>query len=248
MSYKSIYPLLLGILHFTFHCCLSQQQVTSMATSNSTAPATSYSGVKGAGLKNSGNGLASNWDSTGTSFTINYSTTASNITKVTQFMVSGHASPFLPISFSNAIIKVRRLANSYVTDTRNYFNFWANYSSTIPVKGATTGIFNIIPPEVTDVETSFLTNNINSGIDNIFQNNVNHLHANNIERVDFILLNGLTTFAQASLDGTGVLTIDRGTGDPFNIAVILSVDANNNPLTYGPLISVSASQFGGSLL
>ena len=142
---------------------------------------------------------------------------------------------------------MRRRGNAYVNDARNYFTVWANYSSE-PAAGATTGTFNIIPPEMTDPETTFLTNNINIGIDNIFENTNSHLHANNIERIDYIVPTGLRPGNQTDLDGTGVLVMDRGSGDPFKIAAILSLDASNQPASYGPPVAVSSTHFGPTLL
>jgi hypothetical protein len=226
--------------------CRAQQAVTSIVTNSISASPLTYANVKGAGLRSSNGALSSSWDSTGTNFTVNFNQTTANITSVTQFMVSGHPRPIITWPLTS-LVKVRRLANSYVNDTRDYFNYWALNATITPANNTTTGTFNLVAPEVGTAEAAFLTNNINSGYDNIFQNSINSLHANNIERVDFILPNSLKPTAQLDLDGAGALILDRGTGDPFKIAVILSLDGNNDPLTYGPLITVSASQFGGDL-
>jgi hypothetical protein len=238
-------PIIFLTVIFACVCCSAQQQILSIVTSNSSATPVSYTGIKGAGLRNASNALSSNWDSTGTNFTINYCATAVNITSVTQFTVNGHPRPFItwPI---NATVKLRRLGNAYVNDTRNYYNFWS-VASSLPATGATSGTFNLLAPEITSPEAAFISNNINSGYDNIFQNTISSLHANNIERVDYILPGGLKPKVQLDVDGAGPVVFDRGAGDPFKIALILSLDNNGDPLTFGPLVSVNASQFGPDL-
>jgi hypothetical protein len=223
----------------------AQQKVISIVTNSTSASPLSYSGTKGAGLTGANGNLASNWDSTGTNFTVNYSQTTTNITSIIQFTVYNHPRPFITWPL-NATVKLRRLANAYVNNTGNYFNFWSVASSS-PANNAVTGTFNLLSPEVTAPETAFLTNNINSGYDNIFQNTNANLHANNIERVDYILPNGLNPRVQLDLDGAGAVIFDRGNGDPFNIALILSLDANGDPQTYGPMVQVQANQFGANL-
>jgi hypothetical protein len=240
-----IRPILVVLLFAAGISTYAQQKITSMVTSNSSAPMVTYNNVKGSGLRGNGNTLASNWDSTGSNFTVNFNATANSITSITQFTVANHPRPMITWPL-NAQIKIRRLANAYVTDTRNYFNFWTVYSS-IPAVNLLTGTFNIAGPEVTTPELALLSNNINSGYDNIFQNTINNLHANNIERIDFILPSGLKPTQQLDIDGAGAVVFDRGTGDNFNIAAILSLDGSNNPLTYGPMISVTASSFGNDL-
>jgi hypothetical protein len=231
---------------FAGSCAFAQQQITSIVTTTTSNAPVNYNNVKGAGLRNASNVMSSKWDSTGSNFIMNYNATSNNIVSITQFDVSGHTSPFItwPV---NALVKLRRRGNTYVNDTRNYYNFWARHS-TIPVPGSTSGTFNIIAPEVVSPENAFMSNNISSGYDNIFQNTITLLHAGNIERVDYILPAGLDPFVQYDIDNTGVVVFDRGSGDPFKVAAILSVNVNNDPLTYGPLVSVTAAQFGPALL
>src|SRR5215210_7094142 len=91
----------------------AQQPITAITTSNSTLTPVSYTGVKGAGLYTSGGIMGSDWDSTGTNFTVNFNSGTNNRTSITQFTVTGHANPLAPLS-TNAVVKVRRLANAYV--------------------------------------------------------------------------------------------------------------------------------------
>lgn len=238
--------ILLFLASLSAYHVFAQQQVSSIVTSNSTLPMVSYGSVKGAGMTDAMGALSSSWDSTGSNFTVNYNAVPNNITTLQQFNVVGYAQPFIkqPV---NALVKIRRTSNSYVSDTRNHFNFWSEYSA-IPTNNATTGTFNITGPEVVSPELAFLSNNLNSGYDNIFQNTINSLHSGNIERIDFIVPEGVKPARLYDINNAGVLVIDRGQGDPFKVAIITSVDANNDPLTYGPLISVTAANFGPNLL
>jgi hypothetical protein len=224
---------------------LAQRPIISIGTTSRTKASISYNFIKGAGLRAAGGAMSSDWDSTGTSFTMNYNVSINNVTSISQFNVAGIAKTFItwPV---NAFVKLRRNANSYVGDTSNHYNFWA-INSLIPPPLAKLGIFNFIAPEITSPEDAFISNNINSGYDNIFQNTINYLHSGNIERVDFILPDGLKPAAY-DLDNAGAAVVDRGVGDPFKIAAILSLDVNKNPLTYGPLVSVTTAQFGPALL
>jgi hypothetical protein len=225
----------------------AQQQITSISTSGSNPAMVTYNGIKGAGLRNSTGGLRSAWDSTGTSFTVNYNAAATNnIKSVTQYTVSGLSTTVLTAP-ANAIVKLRRHGNAYVTDTRIHHNFWATHSS-VPAALATTGTFNFTAPEVILPEDAFLLNNITSGYDNIFENSINNLHASNIERLDFIIPDGLRALSDTDLVHSGVAIFDRGSGDPFKIAAITAVNASNDPTAYGPLVAVTAANFGPGLL
>jgi hypothetical protein len=160
-------------------------------------------------------------------------------------MVAGQNSPTIKFPV-NSIIRVRRKANTYVPDTSNHFNFWATYSS-VPADFAASGTFNFTAPEIIFPEDAFASNSINSGYDNIFSNTIDNVHSGNIERVDFIIPAGLKTLVTSDTSMAGIAVFDRGVGDAFKIAAILSIDNNNNPLTYGPLITVAASNFGPGL-
>jgi hypothetical protein len=224
-----------------------QQPITAISTTNNTAALVTYNNVKGAGLRRSDGVLRSSWDSSGTSFTVKFNAaTTANIKSVTQYTV-GSLSINVMQAPANAIVKLRRVGNSYVNDTRVHHNFWATYSS-IPAAMATSGTYNFTAPEVLLPEDAFLLNNITSGYDNIFENTINNLHASNIERVDFIIPDGLTPLNNTDRTNSGVAVFDRGSGDPFKIAAITAVDASNNPTAYGNLVSVTAANFGAGLL
>jgi hypothetical protein len=240
------YPVCLLVLLLS---CLSKAQspITSIVTSSSTATVVSYSNYKGAGLRDASNALISNWDSLSSSYTVNFNApSAANILSLTQFSVPGIGTTILKMPVS-AIVKLRRLANSDVGDARVYYNFWAAYSS-MPNPGDLNGTFNFTASEVLAPEDAFLTNNLLSGYDNIFQNTIASPHFGNIERVDFLIPAGLKPYSDSDRIQSGTVVIDRGIGDPFKIAVITAVNGSNDPIAYGPMISVTAANFGDTLL
>ena len=243
MIMKRNYLILLAFI-FAGISASEQRPITTISTTSNTDVPVTYNNVKGAGLMQANRTMRSFWDSTSTNFTVNYNTGTNNVTSVTQLTVSRVPSVFISWPL-NAFIRVRRNANVYVDDTRIHYNFWAKYSSE-PYSGDVSGTFNFNAPEVVAPENSLLSNNVNSGYDNIFQNTDNNLHAGNIERVDFILPVGLKPVAY-DIANAGTVVFDRGVGDPFKIAAVLSLDNNKDPLTYGPLVSVNASQFGPNL-
>jgi hypothetical protein len=87
---------------------------------------------------------------------------------------------------------------------------------------------------------------INRGSDNIFTNDfIEDPTSNNIERVDFVYKNGVAT---TQLNAVGFLITERGGNDPFKMAAITGIDANQNPTSFGPLITVSAASYGASIM
>jgi hypothetical protein len=249
----AIHQLAAKIFTYTVACILfpgfyagAQQAVTAILTENITSSPLSYTSIKGAGLRNPSNVLISSWDSTG-SFTVNYNAPAvANILRLNQFSVASFAAPVITMPL-DAIVKLRRASNADVGDARNYYNFWAQYSS-IPAAGSASGIFNFTAPQVVNPENAFLLNNLTSGYDNIFQNTIANPHFGNIERIDFIVPAGLHCSNNNDRLQSGVVVIDRGTGDPFKIAAITAIDATNKPTSFGNLVSVTAANFGVNLL
>ncbi len=81
------------------------------------------------------------------------------------------------------------------------------------------------------IEDLFLTNDIAIGIDNLFAN-TKATNFNNIERIDVVMPTGRTIL---SPDAEGFAVFERGTydgHDPAVVALITSVDVNNNPTSY----------------
>lgn len=248
--YPSVYrflPVFLLVILLYSSDLSGQSPINSIATTSTTSGMVSYPNLKGAGLRNNLGTLISYWDSTGSSFTVNFSApAATNTLSLTQFTVGGISTPVIKMPVS-CFVKLRRTANTDVGDDRNYFNFWAAYSS-IPLTGATSGTFNFTAPEVLNPDDAFLSNNLTSGYDNIFQNSINSPHFGNIERIDFIIPSGVKPINDTDRIESGAIVIDRGAGDPFKIAAITALNAANEPTAFGPMINVNTLQFGTPLL
>ncbi len=243
---RRLLPVLLFFIILSASNVSGQSPINSIATSGSTADVVSYPAIKGAGLRNALGGLISHWDSTN-SYTVNFNAPAPiNTVSLTQLAVAGVSTPVIKMPTSS-MVKIRRAANPDVGDDRNYFNFWAAYSS-IPAPGATSGTFDFTAPEVLNPDDAFLSNNLTSGYDNIFSNTLSAPHFGNIERVDFIIPAGLKPLNDTDRIESGAIVIDRGVGDPFKIAAITAVNGANVPTAFGPLISVLPTSFGPNLL
>lgn len=64
----------------------------------------------------------------------------------------------------------------------------------------------------------------------------------NIERVDFIYVNGmLTSYSDAGLDIGGHLVAEKSGNNPVQIAAITTLDGNGEPSEYGPLVKIGAA-------
>lgn len=235
-----LWALLLG-------CCFPAigQGITSIVTANETRAATTHTGLPGAGHRNASGVLSSLWDSTGTSFNVRYGVGPVQRTTITQFTVSGYSGNFISTGV-RAKVRIRRSASTYVGSAGMHYNFWMAYD-TLPPSGATTGTFLLRAQAPTSDTALMASSNLLAGLDNVFQNTNANLHSGNIERLDVLLNQGLTPMAY-DLTRAGMVVFDRGTGDTFRMAAITGIDANGDPLTYGPMIGVSAGQFGNNLL
>jgi hypothetical protein len=214
----------------------AQSAITAITTSDLPVATNTENNIKGAGY------AFSNWTSVA-NFTINYSSDASaDITQITSFNTASFSS-IQVVAIPGAIAKVRRVANADITDTRDFITTWNRISSG-PLAGAASGTFNCISPKVISMEAALLTNNINSGYDNAFENQLSQPHYNNIERIDYIIPSGIVPLL--NLNEMGFPIFDRGIGDDFKIAAITGVDASNNPTSYGNLVSVTAANFSAA--
>jgi hypothetical protein len=161
---------------------------------------------------------------------------ASNQLKLTSFTVSSKT--FIVSPPPASVVKIRRVNNANVTGVRSIL-----YSeSTAPVSACVAPQqLNFKAPYNNDME-SFLNNNVmNHGTDNLFSNAGNSDgNNNNIERVDVIFPGGVSSFI-ASDAGFGLF--ERGNNnahDGFRIAAILSLDASNNPASFGAVKTCTA--------
>jgi hypothetical protein len=96
--------------------------------------------------------------------------------------------------------------------------------------------------------TALVSNNINTGYDNIFQNN--NVHYGNVERIDYIFSTGFTPAAGADLTKISFTIYDGGDdGNPFKVGGIKTLNNTNDPAGYlTPLASVTTANYGNKLL
>ena len=82
---------------------------------------------------------------------------------------------------------------------------------------------------------------INRGANDIFKNATST--AQNIERVD-VLYTPFTIPNLPTLDKIGFLAIEKNGNSTFKAAVVTSVDGSGNPLTWGPVVTIGAADYG----
>ncbi|MFH7244943.1 MAG: DUF11 domain-containing protein [Spirulina sp.] len=105
---------------------------------------------------------------------------------------------------------------------------------------------NLAPERAEDIPSAFLSPVVNRGIDNVFNNVTggNQDTRNNIERIDYILPDGVVVPPDLQAQ-EGFVVLERGGNDPFQIAAITSLNPDGTPATYGPLRTVGAGSWGG---
>jgi hypothetical protein len=228
--------LLLCFYFFIFsNKVIAQSPITHIAYSANSAATVTETNINGAGYS------FSYWTNLA-NFTINYSSSVTNdVLNITSFNV-GPAN-FIPVSPPYTYAQVKRMGNGVIIDNRNFITSW-NRTSSSPLAAATSGTFNCDGPKITSMESALLTNNINTGYDNVFNNTTGSPHYNNIERVDYIVPTGFA--AVASPNKAGFAIFDRGVGDSFKIAAITSLDITGNPSGYKTLVTVPISKFSAA--
>jgi hypothetical protein len=202
---------------------------------------------KGAGVQSMVSGLEGRWDSSGTNFKVSFNSGNSDNKAISDIDVKnigvGSRLPFA------AIAKVRRVANVQVGNSEYHFPYFAAANS-FPSLTETVGTFIINAPEVTSMEAALISNNINIGYDNIFQNNSINAHYGNIERIDYIYPRGFIPAVGADLNKIGFTIYDFGdAGKPFKIGGIKTLNNLNDPSGYiTPLASITNLNYGKKLL
>ncbi len=135
---------------------------------------------------------------------------------------------------SNKVV-INRLNNLNVMGDRQLIYFQGN-SSITKAEPPTVGDFKMFPGAVSTMETALLNQAINRGSDNIFANTFsavsNAKNYNNVERVDYIITDGITPTTNAELDDIGFVVMDRGSNDSYKIAPILTL-ASGSASTFG---------------
>jgi hypothetical protein len=166
----------------------------------------------------------------GSLFNHTWSNGSNNLLQISSF--NANSKTYVVADLDSAIVKLRRVNNASVSGIRNIVYAEATVSPTTACPSPNQ--LNFKTP-YTDDMTEFLTNRVlNQGTDNLFTNSGNgDGNNNNIERVDVIFPNGISS---SITDEAGFLFCERGNNlahDGFRIAPILSLDANNDPASFG---------------
>ncbi len=162
--------------------------------------------------------------------------------------IAGNTSYVVIANIITSVV-MRRVDNAVASGNRDILFFAGNRNPDINVGGQTNSSItvNLNSPYIPDMNTAFFQNNLLIGTDNIFSNQGNgNGNNNNIERVDVMAAGGFNvTNAQKS----GFPILERGVygaHDPFKVAVITSLDASGNPLTYSNVVSVNTADYNNT--
>jgi hypothetical protein len=138
--------------------------------------------------------------------------------------------------FYNGTTKIRRENNNITTGKRTLV--WME-SSEGP------GRYSIFPPYTDSMDLFFNGQTINKGTDNLFVNQGDGSgNNNNIERVDWIVNDGVNSNLPAE---SGFAIFERGDDnahDPFCVAAITALDANGDPSAFGQILRVGSNNYG----
>ena len=165
--------------------------------------------------------------------TLNFGVGTTNDLKVTGFRVNTANYSLIRLADN---IQFQRINNVGVTGRRNVLFFEQDFPNPNTQLRST---------YVNSVEAGILGDISNRGIDNAFSNVNGNVSSNNVERIDYIVSNGLTESAAVQND-IGFLVLERGGNDPFKVAAITSIDANGKPASYAPLKSIASNAWGPS--
>ncbi|MBE9100283.1 DUF4347 domain-containing protein [Vacuolonema iberomarrocanum] len=135
-------------------------------------------------------------------------------------------------------VELSRVDNANVTGEREIFWYERETIDTV------NNTLDLNPSFVGTLQEALTSQTVNRGADNIFANE-GSANVNNIERVDFVITDGISTTADL-LDDIGFLLLERGGNDPLNVAPITAIDAAGNPTAYGPLVAIEPGDWGGS--
>ena len=159
------------------------------------------------------------------------STTTNNNRKVSSYTINGTTYPFL---VDPDTLALRRLGSA----TR--LSLWIEAETA--VDNVNDNIF-LAPERQVPERSLYQANLLNIGYDNVLVNA--GTNSSNIERIDAIYRTGIAT----STPGNAIIPVmDRGANGEFKIAIITSLDANGDPASYGNLVTVNSSDFGGGVV
>jgi len=128
---------------------------------------------------------------------------------------------YSPSEVANDVL-VRRVDNDAVTGKRCSLFAERNSSND----------YNLMPSLECDPAKIMAGRVINRGWLDVFSNETR----NNIERVDFVFTNGLTT--TNDLANAGFIATEKSGNNPTVMAVITGIDGSGNPTSYAPLVKV----------
>ncbi len=149
------------------------------------------------------------------------------------FEYAGHRYNYVS---NSSIIKIRRVDNSYATGepcglfaerkgNKGNYTLETDY----PQTNGSCDMAKVMGGRVINIGALDLFKNVSNNWDT----------AKNIERVDFISPNGIIAPAKSSdLTKAGHIVTEKSGNNELRIAPILSIDANNNPTSYGNLVRV----------
>jgi len=163
--------------------------------------------------------------------TLNFGVGATNDLTITGFQAGGDAYSLLQLADK---IEFQRIDGLGGTGERQLMFFELSGSAGDQIRTSYTN----------DMEVGLLSDVVNRGLDNTFSND-NGRASNNIERIDYVVSNGLSVPA-SNQSGIGFLVLERGGNDPFKVAAITSLDTNGDPASYGPLLNVTNANWGDS--
>ena len=135
------------------------------------------------------------------------------------------------------VFNIRRVDNATSTGIKDV----AWFEESLPHSGTTLNH----KPDYFGTDQAFMNSlYLNIGTDETFVNTAT-AHFSNIERFDYVFSYGLKTH---TADNSGFALFERGGNDIIQVAAITAIDGSGNPTAYGPLTTVSNTQWGNSII
>ncbi|MEO1210729.1 MAG: DUF4347 domain-containing protein [Cyanobacteria bacterium J06638_20] len=191
-----------------------------------TPPATTYTAVEVDDADNDGGG---------DTYTYTFQSGTENDLVISGFTAGGSEFSIFQVV---DIVNLERVDNGAVTGEREIF--WYEIDS---IDTANNDL-QLSPSFVATLQEALTSQTVNRGADNIFANE-GSANVNNIERVDFVIVGGISVTADL-LDDVGFLLLERGGNDPLVVAPITAIDGAGNPTAYGTPVPIDAADWGGS--
>lgn len=204
---------------------VAQTAITSLEATYQNGPTRSYSTTIATPCSPASYGTC------GDPVNLDFGVGATNDLTVTGFQSGATSYSLVQLATS---INLRRIDGQGATGERQLMFFERDNAGNTQIRSSYTN----------SMEAGLLSDIANRGVDNAFSND-NSVASNNVERIDYIVAEGLEVLAAAQ-NNVGFLVLERGGNDPFKAAAITSLDANGNPASFGPLQSVGTGTWGFS--